>query len=255
VVCAYIAAQQTHLAAIVMTEPVRLSKRLIELIGCSRREAELYIEGGWVTVDGVVVDKPQLPILDQKVELLPGATATPNDPVTLLLHQPAEFVGDDEALARLLTPTTLWAEDRSGIRRLTGHFVRLSHGLPLQPGASGLVVLTQDWKILRKLTEDAEKLEQEYIVEVNGEIAANGLERLKNGSTSNGWPLPPCKVSWQNETRLRFALKKPLPGVITRLCESVGLQVVSMKRIRIGAVPMGKLPVGQWRYLTIRERF
>lgn len=238
-----------------MTEPVRLSKRLIELIGCSRREAELYIEGGWVTVDGVVVDKPQFAIVDQQVELLPGATARPIEPVTLLLHQPADFVGDDDALARLMTPETWWADDRSGIRRLGGHFVRLSHALALQPGASGLAVFTQDWKTLRKLTEDADRLEQEYIVEVGGEISANTLERIKGGSSSKGWSLPPCNVSRQSETHLRFALKKPLPGVIRRMCESAGLQVVAMKRIRIGAVPMGKLPVGQWRYLAARERF
>lgn len=45
-----------------MSEPVRLSKRLIEQLGCSRREAELYIEGGWVTVDGVVVEQPQFKV-------------------------------------------------------------------------------------------------------------------------------------------------------------------------------------------------
>jgi 23S rRNA pseudouridine2604 synthase len=254
---AYIAARQTYYcAATVMTEPLRLSKRLIELLGCSRREAELYIEGGWVTVDGVVVDKPQFMVLEQKIELLPGASATPIEPVTLLLHQPAEFVGNDEALLRLLTPATWWTDDPSGIRRLNGHFVRLSHNKILQPGASGMVVFTQDWKTLRKLTEDVGKLEQEYIVDVTGVIAADGLERLKRGNAGNGpWQPQPCKVSWQNENRLRFAIKNPLPGVIKRMCENVGLHVVSMKCIRIGGMPMGKLPVGQWRYLAASERF
>lgn len=238
-----------------MNEPLRLSKRLIALLGCSRREAELYIEGGWVTVDGVMVDKPQFMILDQKVELLPGASATPIDPVTLLLHQPAGFVGNTDALLRLLTPETWWPEDPSGIRRLNGHFVRLSHIQLLQPGASGLVVFTQDWKILRMLTDDVGKFEQEYIVEVSGEMPADGLERLKRGDISKGPWQQPCKVSWQNETRLRFAIKKPAPGAIKRLCNAVGLDVISMKCIRIGGVPMGKLPVGQWRYLAANERF
>jgi len=240
-----------------MTEPLRLSKRLIELLGCSRREAELYIEGGWVTVDGVMVDKPQFMVLDQKVELLAGASAKPIDPVTLLLHQPAEFVGDDEALLRLLTPATWWTDEPSGVRRLNGHFVRLSHNKILQPGASGMVVFTQDWKTLRKLTEDVGKLEQEYIVEVSGEVSANGLERLKRGDTGTGpWKQQqPCKVSQQSENRLRFAIKNPLPGSIKRLCDSVGLNVISMKCIRIGGVPLGKLPIGQWRYLAANERF
>ena len=72
-----------------MTDPIRLSKRVIELTGCSRREAELYIEGGWVTVDGEVMEQPQFKIADQVVALLPGATPEPLEPMTLLLNQPA----------------------------------------------------------------------------------------------------------------------------------------------------------------------
>lgn len=56
-----------------MTDPIRLSKRLIELVGCSRREAELFIEGGWVTVDGVVIDEPHFKVSTQKIELSPDA--------------------------------------------------------------------------------------------------------------------------------------------------------------------------------------
>ncbi len=55
--------------------------------------------------------------------------------------------------------------------------------------------------------------------------------------------------------RLRVALKGAQPGQIAQLCEAVGLQVLSMKRIRLGRVPLGKLPPGQWRYLRGDERF
>ena len=234
-----------------MPEPLRLSKRLIELIGCSRRESELYIENGWVTVDGVVVEEPQFRVLDQQVELLPGATATAVEPVTLLLHQPADFEGDSEKLLSLLNASTRWSEDPAQLRMIRKHLVRHNHHFPLPPQAAGLVVFTQDWRVQRKLTEQAAILEQEFIVEISGNMAANGLELLKRGSST----LPPCKVSWQNETRLRFAMKSLTPGLIERMCECVGLQVVSMKRIRIGAVAMGKLPPGQWRYLGAGERF
>ena len=74
-----------------MTEPVRLSKRLAELLPCSRREAELYIEGGWVSVDGKVVEEPQFKVDAQRVELLPGAVAAPIGFATLLLHKPAGY--------------------------------------------------------------------------------------------------------------------------------------------------------------------
>ena len=237
----------------VMTEPTRLSKRLTEVISCSRREAELYIEGGWVTVDGVVVEEPQFKVTEQRVELLPNAVLAPVEPVTLLLNVPNGH--NPDRAAEGINSASHWPEDGSGIRPLKGHFARLISCIPLQAGADGLHVLTQDWRIERKLKEDLSKLEQEYVVEVIGTLSASQLKRLAHGLTFNGVALPPCKVSWQNETRLRFALKNPLPGQIVFMCNSVDLKVLGMKRIRIGGVPMAKVPAGQWRYLAGKERF
>ena len=98
-------------------------------------------------------------------------------------------------------------------------------------------------------------MEQEYLVEVAGELIPDGLKLLNHGLKFNGKPLPPAKVSWQNETRLRFALKGVVAGQIAAACEKVGLQVISIKRLRIGRVALSKLPVGQWRYLGEGERF
>ena len=99
------------------------------------------------------------------------------------------------------------------------------------------------------------KLEQEYLVEVAGEVPASTLERLKKGWLHKGTQFPPCKASWQSEQRLRFALKNPAPDLLRQICTALGLKVLGMKRIRIGGVPMTKLPVGQWRYLGDKERF
>jgi 23S rRNA pseudouridine2604 synthase len=232
---------------------VRLAKRLSEDVPCSRREAELYIEGGWVTVDGEVVDEPQFKVAEQTVALLPDAVLTPPEPVTILFHQLPELTVD--AAHTLISPATLSAEHRFGTRPLKGHFLRLNSAAPLQHNAAGLLVFTQDWKILRKLTDDLAKLEQEYVVEVTGDIIEHGLSRLNQGRTIKGKVLPPVKASWQNETRLRIVLKNPTPGLLAALCASVGLTPVGIKRIRIGGVSMGKLPAGQWRYLAKTEKF
>jgi len=240
-----------------MTEPIRLAKRVAELQGCSRREAELLISGGWVRVDGIVVEEPQFRVADQPIEIDPQADLTQAEPVTLLLHKPPGYRTNegDQPAAQLLGATTLWNEDASGIRPLKKHFAQLTLCAPLETDASGLVVFTQDWRVARKLTEDAATLEHEVIVEVAGEMAPNGLKRLNRGIPYNGRTPPAIKVSWQNETRLRVALKGAQPGQIAHLCEAVGLQVLSMKRIRLGRVPLGKLPPGQWRYLREDERF
>jgi 23S rRNA pseudouridine2604 synthase len=237
-----------------MTESLRLDKRLAHMLQCSRREAELYITGGWVRVDGVVVDEPQHRVGDgQKIELDPQARAEPVEPVTILLHQPPDT--DPDTAVRLITPASHAQDDPSDRQVLKGHFARLSAALPLQPGAGGLAVFTQDWRVVRKLTDDAYPVEQEYIVEVAGAMAPGGLELLQRGLSFEGRLLPPVKASWQSENRLRFAVKNPRQGQIRSVCEQVGLRVLAMKRIRIGRLPLAKLPPGQWRYVGARERF
>jgi 23S rRNA pseudouridine2604 synthase len=233
-----------------MLEPVRLAKRLAEMLPCSRREAEQYIEGGWVTVDGVVIEEPQFRVLHQKIELSKDASLLAPTAVTLLLHKPAGFESD-------LKQATRSSDDRSGITLLKKH---LSAELVTQLAlpASGLVVFTDDWRVARKLVDDAATLEHEVVVEVQGNIKPGGLERLNrvdHGFTFNGKLLGPAKVSWQSEARLRFALKGEQPGQINYFCESVGLTITGMKRLRIGRVAISGLPVGQWRYLLPAERF
>jgi 23S rRNA pseudouridine2604 synthase len=201
-------------------------------------------------VDGQVVEEPQFRVSQQTVELHPDASLTPLEPVTILFHQPlvTDPSMDENFAQQLISANTQAADDVSGIKLRKGHFSKLTQTTPLEPGASGLLVFTQDWRVARKLIEDAAKVEQEYIVEVAGKLAPDGLKRLSQGAS-------PAKVSWQNETRLRFAIKGAQPGQIAQRCKSVGLTVLSMKRIRIGRLSMAKLPPGQWRYLAPQERF
>ena len=239
-----------------MTEPIRLAKRLAEIVSCSRREAEIFIEGGWVTVDGSVITAPQFRVGAQEIALHPDAKIAPVELVTILYHHAGENV--DAASAENQPPVGAdnhAADDTSGIRPLKRHFSRLTATLPLEPGASGLVVFTQDWRVSRKLVDGAPAVEQEYIIEVAGALAPHGLKQLNHGLSFNRRALPPAKVSWQNESRLRFALKGLQPGQIAHMCQSVGLAVRSMKRIRIGKVAMAKLPQEQWRYLPPGDRF
>ncbi|WP_334189000.1 rRNA pseudouridine synthase [Noviherbaspirillum sp.] len=238
-----------------MTESIRLSKRVAELFACSRSEAEQYIEGGWVTVDGVVIEEPGFRVAQQIVTLSPDASLTPPEPATFLFHKPAGIDALAIDPAQSLTAELRDAGDRSGIRLLNRHLAGLTLTDPLETTASGLLVFTQDWRIKRKLIDDAARIEHEFIVDVEGELVPYGLALLNHGLTWNGKPLPPIKVSWQSEHRLRFALKTPPRGLIAHMCEKVGLRVQAMKRLRIGRVPLAALPQGQWRFLQGHERF
>lgn len=221
---------------------VRLAKRLAEERPCSRREAELYIEGGFVSVDGALVEEAGARVtMEQVITVADDATLLEIVPVTILLNKPA---GAAQPL-HLLNGESL-TRTAPGQRFLKRHVTGQEQYLPLDAKTSGLTVFTQDFRVKRKLADEAAKMEQEIIVEVSGTISENGLQQL---NTING------KVSWQNETRLRFAIKNPKPGLIEKLCKEVGLTVIAMKRIRIGRIAMSSLPVGEWRYLQDHERF
>jgi len=237
-----------------MSGSIRLAKCVAERFNCSRGEAILYIEGAGVTVDGVVVEEPGFRVTGkEQIALLPGADLTPIEDVTFLLHKPAGIAVAN--VPELIVTENQAAEDRSGMRFLKRHRKELVMLDPLDNAASGLMVFTQDWRVKRKLVDDLSRVEQEFVVEVSGQISEGGLQLLNQSINFNGKPSAPAKVSWQNETRLRFARKELSLRLITLLCERVGLSVVSVRRIRIGRVPMGGLLVGQWRYLMGHERF
>ncbi len=238
-----------------MTETLRLAKRLASMISCSRSEAASYIENGYVTVDGQVVEEPGLRVLpEQQIVLLPDAKLAPVETVTILLHKPAGYdvETDPDASLKLITPENHAADDHSGIRFIKRHLAALDLTDPLGSKSSGLVVLTQDWRISRKLISDAAKIEQEFILEVTGEILPDGLLLLNQGVEVKGKQLA-LKASWQNENKLRFAFKGIPRNQIVKLCEKAGLRVQAMKRIRLGRVSMSSLPPGKWRYLQKDE--
>ena len=204
-------------------EPVRLSKRMAELKLCSRREADGYIEQGWVKVNG------QTAVLGQKV--------TAADRV------------------ELITAENRWDGDTSRIPYRDGHKKGLAPAGRLDIDSVGLLVLTQDGRIAKQLISGDSGIEKEYLVRVKGRLSEEGLRLLNHGLSLDGEKLRPAKVEWQNEDQLRFILKQGKKRQIRRMCELVGLRVTGLKRIRMGQVKLGALPPGKWRYLGKDERF
>ena len=323
------------------TEGERLAKRVAELKGCSRHEAEQTIEGGWVTVNGVVIETPAFRVqVGETIAIDPDASLLALAPVTLILHKPGGLPSDEppqavpnraarrlqqlaesaqlaakasapvsvrgslqataqvppappqrraphpsarqRALARqqpsgptwsgqLLTVPNHFEQDASGTRLLQRHFAKLDALVPLETPASGMLVFTQDWRVSRKLLDDAAALEHELIAEVAGELSPESAQLLlrpvNRGLPQRGHLLPLVKASLGSSvasspahagkpmSQLRFAIKGDHPGLVAYLCEQLGLELLALRRIRIGRVAMQPMPPGQWRYLAAHERF
>jgi len=244
----------------------RLSKRMAALGLCSRREADEWIVNGWVKVDGEIVDTLGTRI-HPDAEIIVSAYAMEHqaESVTILLHKPVGHVsgqaedGYQPAIV-LVHPDNEWLEDPDLNEHNAKTFQRgFLHGLApagrLDIDSTGLLVLTQDGRIARHLIGQDTSVEKEYLVRVEGILSDDGLALLNHGLSLDGEALRPAKVSWQNEDQLRFVLREGKKRQIRRMCELVGLHVVGLKRVRIGSVNLGKLPLGMWRYLRENEQF
>ncbi len=234
-------------------EPVRLAKRVAAMVPCSRSEAERYIEGGWIRVDGAVVEVPQARVSpEQTVTLDSAASLLALMPLTVL----ANVASSDGPGA--LSLAGRWPEDHSGLHVTATQLRQVRELLPLPAGAEGLAVYSQDPRIIRKLTEDGLAIEQEWVVQVQGQLPEGGLARLERlAEPRTALPLgrPPLKASWQSEQRLRLAFKGIDPAQIPALCGHVGLVALQGRRLRLGRLPLSGLPAGQWRALAPHERF
>ncbi|KOF54308.1 MULTISPECIES: rRNA pseudouridine synthase [unclassified Achromobacter] len=242
-------------------EKVRISKLMSERGLCSRREADDYIERGWVRVDGEVVSELGARAYPhQEITLERAARARQTARVTILINKPVGYVsgqaekGYTPAVA-LIDARSRYAGDRSPLRFERRHLEGLAVAGRLDIDSQGLLVLTQDGRVARQLIGEDSTVEKEYLVRVQGSLAENGLALLNHGLSLDGKPLRPAQVRWQNGDQLRFVLREGKKRQIRRMCELVGLKVVGLKRVRIGRVALGDLPLGQWRYLRQDERF
>src|SRR5471032_2171708 len=249
---------------------VRLSKVMSELGLCSRREADEWIEKGWVLVDGEVIDTLGTKIRpDQNVEIAPAAHAAQMQQVTILIHKPVGYVSGQaedgyQPAVTLVNPSNHWADDQSGIRFTPLHLRTLAPAGRLDIDSTGLLVLTQDGRVAKQLIGGHSDVDKEYLVRVKfGEhevdiephFPPESLALLRHGLSLDDVPLKTAQVSWQNGEQLRFVLREGKKRQIRRMCELVGLEVVGLKRIRMGRVTLGALPPGQWRYLGADEAF
>jgi len=247
-----------------ITAGVRVSKLLAERGLASRREADEWIEAGWVTVEGRPAVLGQRVAANVVIEIDPRAQREQARRVTILLHKPIGYVSGQpedghEPAVVLVQPGNRWAGDTARTEFHPGQLRGLAAAGRLDIDSTGLLVLTQDGRIAKLLIGDETRVEKEYLVRVathDGQRLPDAqLQRLRHGLELDGHPLKPAQVSWQNEDQLRVVLREGRKRQIRRMCQAVGLEVLALKRVRIGSVVLGPLPPGQWRYLGEHERF
>ncbi len=237
-------------------EPVRLSKLMAHRGMCSRREADRYIEQGLVLVDGEVVDQLGSRILPhQSIELKQAAQKAQAERYTILLNKPVGYVSNlpekgYEAASELILP-----ENHIGAGNPELGWKGLAPAGRLDIDSMGLLVLTQDGRVAKKLIGENSQIEKEYLIWVEGDISEENLDRLRFGLSLDGKRLKRAGIKKMDDHHLQFILKEGRKRQIRRMCDQVDLHVTRLMRVRIGNIRLENLPVGKWRYLKPGEAF
>lgn len=240
------------------SEKIRLNKLMAMKGLCSRREADEYIEKGLVRVDGEIVKELGCKVsIDQTVELVEKASRKQSEKVTIILNKPVGYVSgqpeDDHRPAVVLITKENQFLGEEPLRR--EHFDGLAPAGRLDIDSRGLLVFTQNGTIAKQLIGEDSHIEKEYLVRVRGTVTPEIIKKLEFGLHLDGKPLKRAKIRQTREDFLVFALVEGKKRQIRRMCELVGLDVLSLLRLRIGNVLLDDLPEGQWRFLTSDEKF
>jgi len=242
-------------------EPQRINKWMAQAGVCSRREAEAFIEQGFVSIDGETVTEPGRKIeAGQTLVLNDSAQKALGAQMTLVIHKPEGMVSahpepHQQAAFSLITRDRLWAprEDFGRIRipAADDSFPPLGR---LDQDSRGMLLLSEDGVLAKAVIGPESEIEKEYLVRVRGEITDRKIAGLRHGLYLDGRALLPAKVTLIEDQQLRIILKEGRNRQIRRMCEAVGLYVSDLLRIRVGPVQMGGLPEGMWRPLHPQER-
>jgi 23S rRNA pseudouridine2604 synthase len=239
----------------ITNEPIRLSKLMAQKNLCSRREADVWIEKGWVKVDGQIISELGSKVLpDVKIEISAAAKKEQCDLVSIILNKPIGYVSAQPEpgyipAIKLITP----ANQNGDLTLKRSHFDGLAVVGRLDIDSQGLLLFTQDGRLAKKIIGQDSEMEKEYLVRYTGALNDEKLELLSFGLRLDDKALKPARVEVLNKDQLKIILKEGKKRQIRRMMELVDLQVTGLKRVRIGQLPLGKLPEGKWRFLTPKE--
>jgi len=237
-------------------EPVRINKWLAQSGICSRREADALIADGRVSIDGESVTDAGRKILPgQTLTLDQGGASQLDARVTVIYNKPVGIVsGQPEPgeipAASMIRRTNVFGPAEVFPDRNTG----LAPVGRLDKDSHGLLILSNDGVLAKAIIGPQSDLEKEYHVRVRGKLFEAKIEWLRHGLELDGRKLKPAKVDQTGVQTLTFVLKEGRNRQIRRMCYMCELEVVDLRRVRIGGLSLGSLPEGQWRLLTPQER-
>ena len=219
----------------------RLNKAISDSGFCSRRQADKHIEQGLVSVN-------------DKIAKL-GDRAMPND--TIKVNNQPIIKNEELVYIALNKPVGITCTTDKRIEGNVVDFIkhkeRIFHIGRLDKPSEGLLLMTNDGDIVNKILRAGNEHEKEYIVKVDRRITDEFLKRMSTGVPILDTVTKKCLVEKVGRYVFKITLIQGLNRQIRRMCEHLGYEVVSLKRLRIMNIHLDNLEIGEWRNLTEKE--
>ena len=222
-------------------EGVRINKYLADAGKCSRRQADKLIEDGLVTIDGAVASLGDRVYPGMRVSVQGESVKPVTKRKYIMLNKPVGIV------------CTADPNEKDNVIDFIDHDDRIFPIGRLDKDSEGLLLLTNDGDIVNRILRAAERHEKEYEVRVDKTVDYDFIKKMSSGVHILGTTTLPCKLVKTGEKTFNIILTQGLNRQIRRMCEALGYEVKSLRRIRIMHLRLGNLKTGKWRNLTPTE--
>lgn len=233
-----------------MGEIVRLQKYIAMCGAASRRGAEELIAKGKVKVNGQTVREMgvKVEIGADEVTLSGEKLRCSGKNYYIMLNKPAGYVSTAHDQFDRPTVIDLVSQD------ITERVVPVGR---LDYETEGLLLLSNDGDFTYRVTHPKFKVDKTYIAVLKGGISISGLNKLRRGVDIGGFVTSPAEVeildAEAGRTMLKIIIHEGKNRQVRRMLEAVGCKLEYLKRVQIGRVEIGNLPLGRWRHLTSHE--
>lgn len=219
---------------------IRLNKYISECGVCSRRSADTLIQSGKVSVNGEVITD-----LGVKIDEISDTIAVDNKIIKkedklvyIMLNKPKGYV-----------TTSKEQFGRKSVLDLIDTNLRVYPIGRLDMYTEGLLLLTNDGNFANEMMHPKNKIEKTYIAKVNGNITNEKIEMLKRGVDIGGYVTKPAKVrKILEKNELEIVISEGKNRQVRKMCNAVGLNVINLKRTKIGNLNLGNLKLGSYKY-------
>lgn len=227
---------------------MRLQKYMAQCGVASRRASEKLIMDGKVSVNGIVITEMGVQVEDGDIVKVEDRIITmETEKHYIMYHKPmgeVTTVSDDADRATVLD-------------KFRDYPVRLYPVGRLDYNSEGLLLLTNDGDLTREMLHPSRMVDKVYLARVSNQVSYEEAKQIERGVFIDGYKTAPSKVkilrSNDMYTDILVTIHEGKNRQVRKMVESIGHQVILLRRVRFGPIELGDLPKGMWRHLSKQE--